>query len=183
MEENEIIEEYEVEHEEQEQEQEEPQQEVMEQEQEQEEPQKEVVEQEQEEPKQEVTEQEHEEQQQENGENEEDTFVNALRRLVYGDSQEDISEEEENEISVNQLEEQNESIETIDYSIQLQSILTEIGITNSDLEEFIDAYTEQNETNNINAALNSQSCTNVLLIVIITLMLSKFTVHLVRGIL
>ena len=152
-------------------------------EQEQEEPQQEVVEHEQEEPQQEVEEQEQEEPQQENGENEEDTFVNALRRLVYGDSQEDVPEEEENEISVNQLEEQNESIETIDYSSQLQSILTEIGITNSDMEEFIDAYTEQNETNNINAALNSQSCTNVLLIVIITLMLSKFTVHLVRGIL
>ena len=165
MEENEIIEEYENI------------------EQEQEEPQQEVVEHEQEEPQQEVEEQEQEEPQQENGENEEDTFVNALRRLVYGDSQEDVPEEEENEISVNQLEEQNESIETIDYSSQLQSILTEIGITNSDMEEFIDAYTEQNETNNINAALNSQSCTNVLLIVIITLMLSKFTVHLVRGIL
>ena len=171
MEENEIIEEYEVEQEEYKQEQEEPQQEV--------------VEQEQEEQKQEVQQQQQEEPKQEGEEEiEEDDFINALRRLVRSSDSDDTEEQEENEISIDNVElKSNDAVQTIDYSTQLQSILTEIGITNNDLEEFIETYTEQNETNNINAALNSQSCTNVLLIVIITLMLSKFTVHLVRGIL
>ena len=151
-------------------------------EQEQEEVIQQTPENEQEEVIQETPEQEKEEEQI----NEEDNIIDALRRLVNRDSNENETEEEISANDNEQIEGDNsevQTVETIDYSSQLSDILTEIGITNSDLEEFIDSYTEQIENNNINSPLNSQSCTNVLLLIIIIIMMTKAAIHFIRGIL
>lgn len=104
---------------------------------------------------------------------------NDLEIVENGDLNNDINEDNKESFTVNSYND-SRSVETVqnDYSSVLGDILHALDNISGSQAIIIDAASQ----NTMNSGLNSQSATNVLLIVIILILLVDITVHFVRGI-
>lgn len=119
----------------------------------------------------------------------EETLKKFIQDTLKENEQNEENQEEENQEEEN-LEEETKEPETNittepvkDYEPLLNQIVQDIknSDTSKEVKEIYSTMTTTADYNNINASLNSQSATNVIMLAILTVLLFDTVVHFIRG--
>lgn len=124
----------------------------------------------------------------------EETLKKFIQDALKENEEKEENQEEENQVEENQ-EEENQEEETKepetnittepvkDYEPLLNQIVQDIknSDTSKEVKEIYSTMTTTADYNNINAPLNSQSATNVIMLAILTVLLFDTVVHFIRG--